>query len=154
MRKQEQQVQFELNQADLNLQSSENFVQSQSGNVDSAEESLRLAQVNYREGTGTSLDVISAQTALDQARADYITAVHSYEISLLSLEWAMGDIDFGLTDNTASNENESAETLTATQTETETAETRIVTEDEPTETNTTNQTGSAQPNNDPGKPVK
>ncbi|MBN2375851.1 MAG: TolC family protein [Sedimentisphaerales bacterium] len=152
LRKLEQQVQFELNQAVLNLQSSENFVQSQSGNVDSAEESLRLAQVNYREGTGTSLDVISAQTALDQARADYITAVHSYEISLLSLEWAMGDIDFGLPDNAASNETESAETITATQTET--AETKTVTEDEPTKTNTTNQTGSTQPNHDPGKPVE
>jgi len=152
LRKQEQQVQFELNQAVLNLQSSEKFVQSQSGNVDSAEESLRLAQVNYREGTGTSLDVISAQTALDHARADYITAVHSYEISLLSLQWAMGDIDFGLPDNAASNDDESAKTITVIQTETETAETRIVTENVPTETNTANQTGSAQPNNDPGEP--
>ncbi len=130
LRKLEQQIQFELHQSVLNLQSSENFVQSQSGNVDSAEESLRLSQVNYREGTGTSLDVISAQTALDQARADYITAVHAYEISWLNLQWSMGNIDFGLPDNAATNENELAETKTATLNETE----------------------PAQPNSKPGEP--
>ena len=60
----EEQVQLEVKQSLLNLASSDKFVKSQEGSVANAEEALRLSQVNFREGVGTSLDVISAQTSL------------------------------------------------------------------------------------------
>lgn len=92
LRKTQEQVQMEVTRALLNLDSSERFVESQEGTVDNAEEALRLANVNFREGAGTSLDVISAEVALSSARSDYITAVHHYELSLLSLHAAIGTI--------------------------------------------------------------
>ena len=88
----EQQVQLEVANALLNLDSAGQFVASQSGNVATAEESLRLARVGFREGIGTSLDVIDAETALARARADYIRAVHGYEVALVDLSWSMGVI--------------------------------------------------------------
>jgi len=92
LRRMDQQVQFEVNQALLNLRSSEEFVQSQLGNVDNAKEALRLARVNFRRGNGTSLDVISAELGLSKARSDYNTAVHGYRIALLNLHWAVGTL--------------------------------------------------------------
>ena len=88
----EEQVQLEVRQGLLNLQSSDEFMLSQIGNVDNAEESLRLAQVAFREGTATSLDVISAELSLSQARADYNQAVHDYQLSQLKLRAAIGVI--------------------------------------------------------------
>ena len=88
----EQQAQLEVTEALLNLQSGRSFVLSQSGNVQNAEEALRLAQVRFKEGAGTSLDVISAENALSQARSDYATAVHNFQNTKLQLNWAIGTL--------------------------------------------------------------
>lgn len=90
LRQLEEQVQMEVTQTILNLQSSAEFVQSQQGNVENAEESLRLAQIRFREGAGTSLDVISAETALQQARSDLARAVRDHQTAALALEYATG----------------------------------------------------------------
>ncbi len=92
LRKMEEQVQYEITQALLNLKSSDEFVISQQGNVDNAAEALRLAQVNFRQGTNTSLDVISAELDLAQARADYVRSVHNYMLSKYNLSAATGII--------------------------------------------------------------
>jgi outer membrane protein TolC len=92
LKKGEQLVQLQVTQALLNLQSSDKFVQSQQGNVSNAQESLRLAQVKFRTGAGSSLDVISAETALSQARANYLRAVHDYQLAQVNLDWAIGII--------------------------------------------------------------
>lgn len=92
LRKAEEQVQLEVTQALLRLNNSEKFVESQSGTVTNAQEALRLAQVGFREGTITSLDVIAAELALSQARSDYLQAVHDYELSKLTLNAAIGTI--------------------------------------------------------------
>ena len=91
-RKLELQVQYEVTQTLVTLESSEKFVISQQGNVDNGVEALRLAQVSFREGAGTSLDVISAELALSEARSDYITAVYAYQLSQLGLHGAIGTI--------------------------------------------------------------
>ncbi|MCK5270926.1 MAG: TolC family protein [Sedimentisphaerales bacterium] len=92
LRKLEQQCQLEITQALLNLQSSEKFVLSQQGNVTNAEEALRLAQVGFREGTISSLDVISSELALALARSNYHQAVYDYRLARLSLNAALGTL--------------------------------------------------------------
>ena len=91
-RKLELQVQYEVTQALVTLENSQKFVMSQQGNVDNGAEALRLSQVSFREGAGTSLDVISAELALSQARSDFITAVYAYQLSQLGLHAAIGTI--------------------------------------------------------------
>ena len=91
-RKLELQVQFEVTQALVNLEDAEKFVISQQGNVDNGVESLRLARVSFREGAGTSLDVISVELALAEARSDFITAVQAYELAEVGLHAALGTI--------------------------------------------------------------
>lgn len=92
LEEQEQSVQLDVKQAWLTLESSRQFVQSQQGNVSNAEEALRLTQVDYREGTGTSLDVISAELSLATARSNYIRAVYDHQLALLRLHWSVGTI--------------------------------------------------------------
>ncbi|MCF7958452.1 MAG: TolC family protein [Phycisphaerae bacterium] len=92
LRKQEQQVQLEVTQSLLNLESNQRFVASQDGRVEDATEALRLAKVGFREGTTTSLDVISAELALAEAQSDYYQAVHNYMGDQLDLSASIGII--------------------------------------------------------------
>jgi outer membrane protein TolC len=55
-----------------------------------AVEALRLANSRYDAGTGTQLDVLSAQTALTDARSTYVQALHDYSVARSRLERATG----------------------------------------------------------------
>jgi len=55
-----------------------------------AEEGLRLAQERFRVGAGTSLDVISAQVSLADARSQEVQAKCDFLIARASLDRALG----------------------------------------------------------------
>jgi outer membrane protein len=84
---------FELTKALLSIENSKEFVESQRLNLTRAEEGLRLAEVGYREGTNTQVEMIDAQAALTKARAFYYQAIYSHTIAKLDLQKAMGILD-------------------------------------------------------------
>lgn len=55
-----------------------------------AEEALRLAQARARAGTGTQLDVLSAQTALTEARSIHAQALRDFVVAQARFERAIG----------------------------------------------------------------
>lgn len=55
-----------------------------------AEEALRLARARSEAGTGTQLDVLSAQTALTDARTTQVQALHDYAAARAQLQRALG----------------------------------------------------------------
>jgi outer membrane protein TolC len=63
---------------------------SQQKVIDQATEALRLATARYETGTDTQLNVLSAQTALTEARSVYVQALHEYTVALSRLQRAMG----------------------------------------------------------------
>jgi outer membrane protein len=65
-------------------------LESQKKVQEEAEESLRLAKARFDAGTGTQLDVLSAQTSLTQARSTQVQALHDYDVARARLERAMG----------------------------------------------------------------
>lgn len=83
---------FELTRAILSIQDAKEFVDSQRLNLTRAEEGLRLAEVGYREGTNTQVEMIDAQAALTTARANYYQAIYSHVIAKLDLHKAMGTL--------------------------------------------------------------
>ena len=58
--------------------------------VEQAEEALRLARARSEAGTGTQLDVLSAQTALTEARTTQVQALRDYSVARARLERAIG----------------------------------------------------------------
>jgi len=83
-------IRFEVRQAILNLQQARESLLSQEKNVEQAQESLRIAELNFSEGLATTLDVSSAQAALSQAKTNYSQALYDYVVSLAELDKAMG----------------------------------------------------------------
>lgn len=83
---------FELTKALLNIEDAEEFVQSQRLNLTRAEEGSRLADVGYREGINTQVEVIDAESALTKAKSLYYQAIYSHMIAKLDLQKAMGTL--------------------------------------------------------------
>lgn len=83
-------VKFEVRQAILRIKEAKESLLSQEKNVEQAQESLRIAELNFSEGLATTLDVSSVQAALSQAKTNYSQALYDYVISLAELDRAMG----------------------------------------------------------------
>jgi len=83
---------FELTRAHLSIEDAQEFVESQRLNLTRAKEGLRLAEVGYREGTNTQVEMIDAQAALTTATVNYYQAIYSHIISKLNLKKAMGTL--------------------------------------------------------------
>ncbi len=58
-----------------------------------ARETYRLAQLTYREGLSTQVDVLNAQTALTQSELQYRQGIFNYNIAQLQLLKAIGRLD-------------------------------------------------------------
>ena len=83
---------FELTKAQLSIENAKEFVESQRLNLTRAKEGLRLAEVGYKEGTNTQVEMIDAQAALTTARVNYYQAIYSHIIAKLDLQKAMGTL--------------------------------------------------------------
>jgi len=83
---------FELTKSQLGIENAAEFVESQRLNLTRAREGLRLAEVGYREGTNTQVEMIDAQAALTTAQANYYQAIYSHVIAKLDLQKAMGTL--------------------------------------------------------------
>jgi outer membrane protein TolC len=72
-----------LRQAQLNRQTT-------AANVQQAQEALRIAQVRYRAGVSTSVEVTDAQVALTQAQTNQVNAEYDYLDAETALARALG----------------------------------------------------------------
>src|ERR1019366_972397 len=66
------------------------LLKSHEQGVEEPQEALRLARARNEAGTGTQLDVLSAQTALTESRSTQIQALHDYSVARARLERAIG----------------------------------------------------------------
>jgi outer membrane protein len=74
----------------LGLETAYRAIGVQAFSREAARDQLRLAQDRYRLGAGTALEVSDAQTAVQRAEGDYITAVYDYHKAIAALEAAVG----------------------------------------------------------------
>jgi len=74
----------------LGIQTAFQAIAVQASSREAARDQLRLAQDRYRLGAGTALEVADAQTAVQGAEGDYVTAVYDYHKAMAALEAAVG----------------------------------------------------------------
>lgn len=83
-------IELEVRTAFSNFIESREVLESQKKVMEQAEEALRLARARSEAGTGTQLDVLSAQTALTEARTTQLQALHDYSVARARLDRATG----------------------------------------------------------------
>lgn len=84
-------VEQEIRTAHSNRIQARETLESQGKVIEQGQEALRLAVARSEAGTGTQLDVLSAQTALTDARTTYVQALHDLVVAQQRLERAMGE---------------------------------------------------------------
>lgn len=90
--RQEDLVRADVIQAVLSVESAYETVGSARTSQELAAESLRLAEVGYREGVNTQLDVLSARNTLTEARQALSSALRAFRFALASLWKAEGSL--------------------------------------------------------------
>jgi outer membrane protein len=84
-------VELEVRTAYSNFIEAQQVLESQRKVIEQAEEAVRLAMARNDAGTGTQLDVLSAQTALTDSRTTQSLALRDYSVALARLDRAMGE---------------------------------------------------------------
>lgn len=85
-----QQVSLEVRQAYLSLHEAEQRMSTTEKDVAQAREALRLAQVRYKAGVSTSVEVTDAEVAFAQSRSSQVNALYDYRLAQARLARAVG----------------------------------------------------------------
>ncbi len=88
----QQRINLEVSNALTQYRNTLQRIENEQQNVQLAEEVYRVTQLEFREGVGTSTDVVNAETALRQAQTTYITTLLDLYTARLDLERAKGNI--------------------------------------------------------------
>lgn len=85
-----QQVNADIRDAILDIQSAAKLVDAAKSNVDLATEALSEAQERFRTGIADNLPVSEAQSQVEQANNQYISALYQHNTAKLALARALG----------------------------------------------------------------
>ena len=86
-------IDVEVRRAHSQWQQATELAEASARVVEQATESVRLANARYNAGTGTQLDVLSAQVDLTTARNNQLQAYYGYNVAVAALRKAMGQAD-------------------------------------------------------------
>jgi len=89
----ENRIAAEVESAYYSLLDAKEKIDSQNQTIQQAHESL-LAELNYREGTATQLDILNAQLALQQAQTNYSQYLLQYNVAGDQLKKAINQLTF------------------------------------------------------------
>lgn len=83
-------IRLEVEEAISSIEESKLRLVTSQKTIALAEEGLRVANLRFKNGIGTQLEILSAQEALTTARTNHIEAIYDYEIALAKYEKAVG----------------------------------------------------------------
>jgi outer membrane protein len=83
-------VASEVRSAFLDLQQADNVLQSETQNVQTADESLEITKSNLAAGLGTQLDILQAAADVTRTRTTRLSAIYLHNVALARLARACG----------------------------------------------------------------
>lgn len=95
-----QEINIEVSNAEIQYLNTFHRIAAEQENVNLAEEVYKVTQLEFREGVGTSTDVVNAEFAFRQAQNIYISTLLELYTARLQLEKSKGNIINYLTSNT------------------------------------------------------
>lgn len=85
-------VNLQIKSSEISLKNNLASLESQSKNMELAEEVAKVTKIKYGQGVGSSLEVVTAETALLEAQTNYYNALYDALISKVDYDKAMGNI--------------------------------------------------------------
>lgn len=87
-----QSIDLETNQAGINIKNAFATLETQKRNLTLAEEIVRVSKIKYKEGVGSNIEVINAESSLKEAQTNYFTALYDLMIAKVDLIKAKGEL--------------------------------------------------------------
>ena len=105
-------VASEVRSAFFDLQQAQRVLESETKNVQTADEALDAAKGNFAAGLGTQLDILQAASDVTRTRTTRLSAIYLHNVALARLAHACASsaqaLDFGSQFKNAKNENRNA----------------------------------------------
>jgi outer membrane protein len=102
-------VASEVRSAFFDLQQADRVLETETSNVQAADEALDIAKSNFAAGLGTQLDILQAASDVTRTRTTRLSAIYLHNVALARLAHACasaaGTLDFGSKIKNARNEN-------------------------------------------------
>ncbi|MDX1905113.1 MAG: TolC family protein [Thermonemataceae bacterium] len=88
----EQAIDFQTKQSQITLRNALTTLEVQTRNMELAKEVVRISEIKYKQGLGTSTDVVNAETAYKEAETNYYAALYDALIAKVDLDKATGKL--------------------------------------------------------------
>lgn len=85
-------MEFQLKQAALSFQNATETMKAQKQNVELAEEVYRVTRIKFKEGVGTKLELLDAETSLKESETNYLNALYDAIIAHVDVCKANGTL--------------------------------------------------------------
>ena len=83
-------IKLEVKQTVLLARDARVLVETQQENIKQAEEGLRLAEVGYKNGVNTQLEMLDTEMGLDTASKNYVQSLYQYNLAKANLDLVTG----------------------------------------------------------------
>lgn len=85
-------IDLQVKQGQISLKNAYETLVAQKANMELAKEIVRVTKIKYKQGVGSNLEVINAESASKEAQTNYFTTLYNTLIAKVDLDKAMGKL--------------------------------------------------------------
>jgi outer membrane protein TolC len=84
---------LQANSLQLQIKSAEQRILGQQKNVEQATRAYEIANIRYKSGLGSQIEISDSDVALRQARLNKAQAIHDYKVAVAELKVLIGSVN-------------------------------------------------------------
>ncbi|MBC7570578.1 MAG: TolC family protein [Spirosoma sp.] len=88
-------IDLQIRQSSISLRNGLQTLQTQQRNRELAEEIVRVTRIKYKEGVGSSLEVLNAEASLRESQTNYYSSLYDFLIAKVDQDKALGRLYTG-----------------------------------------------------------
>jgi outer membrane protein TolC len=88
----EQSIDLQIKSANVTIANGLETLKTQKRNLDLAQEIVRVSKIKYKAGTGSNIEVISAEASLKESQTNYFAALYDLLLAKVDLDKAKGKL--------------------------------------------------------------
>ncbi len=88
-------IELQVKQAQVVIQNNLQTLRTQKRNLDLAQEILRVTRIKYKEGVGSNIEVLNAETSSREAQTNYFASLLDFMLAKVDLDKANGKLYAG-----------------------------------------------------------
>ena len=88
-------IDLQIRQSQITIQNSLQTLRTQKRNLDLAQEILRVTRIKYKEGVGSNIEVLNAESSSREAQTNYFASLLDFMLAKVDIDKATGKLYIG-----------------------------------------------------------